>query len=161
MQVRKIEVVYQALNSAQQLPHHEQSDALAACISLEFPACSEDAAALVHGESSTAVNGMSTIQAVKSSEGGNAAVPCVGSRSDDQHPDGVVGITSSVVHGNALSKSDAVHSTTDPASQDLPFEPVGKMTAIQVRFPPCGQLLCCQCTHSCICVYSTANLLDM
>ena len=129
MQVKKVEFVYQALNSVQQLPPSEQSDALAAYISNEFPACTENNAALVHRQKSISMDLMLPVQAVNSNNSSDDTAPCTESRSDDLHvPNTALGIADSVEHGNAPCAA------TDRELPGLPFDPVGKMTAIRVLF---------------------------
>ena len=117
-------MAYKALNSTQQLPPGQQSDALTACISREFPAHVQDAPGdAAEGGTCKPTAGYSEVGTVAAkvtpseAEGPDATLrPC--EEQDREEPR----------QAPCANASEG----TELGQQDLPFEPVGKMTSIRV-----------------------------
>lgn len=148
MQVSKLELAYKALNATQQLPAAQQSDALTACISREFPAHTQDApaasvvASKVHNASDDAC--IPTMHTTASgTDSVTAAAKAAPSRADasdaDQEPCEALN-SEAVQHASFAAAAEPLGTeplgtepvVTEPAQPDLPFEAVGKMTSIRV-----------------------------
>lgn len=129
-------MAYKALNSTQQLPPGQQSDALTACISREFPAHVQDAPGdVAEGGTCKLTAGYSEVGTVAAkvtpSEGEG---PLQRRTATSTNPP--ISTLRPCEEQNREEPRQApcanASEGTELGQQDLPFEPVGKMTSIRV-----------------------------